>query len=78
MTRSTDRPAAPALAPGGALRTAGRIALGAALVFAGTSHLTFARQEFQAQVPGWVPVDDDGGPPPGEPERDASERDSGD
>lgn len=59
MTRSTDRPAAPAAAPGGALRTAGRIALGAALVFAGTSHLTFARQEFQAQVPGWVPVDDD-------------------
>ncbi|VTR77161.1 DoxX family protein [Cellulomonas hominis] len=41
------------------LRTAGRIALGAVLVFAGTSHLTFAREEFQAQVPGWVPVDED-------------------
>ncbi|WP_282945287.1 DoxX family protein [Cellulomonas endometrii] len=40
-------------------RTAGRIALGAVLVFAGTSHLTFAREEFQAQVPGWVPVDED-------------------
>ncbi|MBU5423838.1 hypothetical protein KQI48_14310 [Cellulomonas hominis] len=62
MTRTTDRPATPApvaRAPGGALRTAGRLALGAALVFAGSSHLTFARQEFQAQVPAWVPVDDD-------------------
>ncbi|QZN87444.1 hypothetical protein [Cellulomonas sp. C5510] len=45
--------------PGGRLRTAGRLALGAALAFAGTGHLTFAREEFQAQVPGWVPVDDD-------------------
>jgi uncharacterized membrane protein len=44
---------------GGGARTAGRIALGAVLVFAGTSHLTFAREEFQAQVPGWVPVDED-------------------
>lgn len=62
MTRTTDRPTTPApaaRAPAGALRTAGRLALGAALVFAGTSHLTFARQEFQAQVPAWVPVDDD-------------------
>lgn len=62
MTRTTDRPATPAPAarvPAGALRTAGRLALGAALVFAGASHLTFARQEFQAQVPAWVPVDDD-------------------
>ncbi|WAP52256.1 hypothetical protein OL239_02835 [Arthrobacter sp. ATA002] len=40
-------------------RRAGAIALGAFLAFAGTSHLTFAREEFQAQVPGWVPVDDD-------------------
>jgi len=29
------------------------------LAFAGTSHLTFARDEFQAQVPAWVPLDDD-------------------
>jgi uncharacterized membrane protein len=43
----------------GAMRTAGRIGLGAVLAFAGTSHLTFARDEFQAQVPGWVPVDED-------------------
>jgi uncharacterized membrane protein len=40
-------------------RTAGRVLLGAFLVFAGTGHLTFARQEFQAQVPDWFPVDDD-------------------
>ena len=40
-------------------RTVGRIALGAALLFAGLTHLTVARQEFQAQVPEWVPVDDD-------------------
>lgn len=37
----------------------GRLVLGAALVFAGTSHLTWARQEFQAQVPPWVPLDPD-------------------
>lgn len=40
-------------------RTLGRLALGAALVLAGTSHLTTAREEFQAQVPPWVPVDAD-------------------
>lgn len=36
-----------------------RIALGAMLVTAGISHLTFARKEFRAQVPDWVPVDKD-------------------
>ncbi|MDM7991449.1 hypothetical protein [Arthrobacter sp. zg-Y877] len=35
------------------------VGLGTFLAFAGTSHLTFARQEFQAQVPGWVPLDED-------------------
>lgn len=40
-------------------RTAARRALGAGLVFAGIAHLTFARQEFQAQVPPWVPVEAD-------------------
>jgi uncharacterized membrane protein len=40
-------------------RHVGRVGLGAVLAFAGTSHLTFARQDFQAQVPEWVPVDDD-------------------
>ena len=33
--------------------------LGAALIFAGTSHLTFARATFQAQVPTWLPLDAD-------------------
>lgn len=36
-----------------------RILLGAMLVFTGTSHLTFARAEFVAQVPHWVPLDPD-------------------
>ena len=40
-------------------RTIGRIALGSVLLLAGTSHLTFAREEFAAQVPPWVPVDTD-------------------
>lgn len=29
------------------------------MTFAGLAHLTVARQEFQAQVPSWVPVDED-------------------
>lgn len=40
-------------------RSAARIVLGLALLFAGTSHLTFAREEFAAQVPDWFPVGDD-------------------
>jgi uncharacterized membrane protein len=40
-------------------RTIARIGLGGILVFAGISHLTFARKDFRAQVPGWVPVDED-------------------
>lgn len=43
----------------GHLRTLGRVGLGLALAGAGVSHLTFARQEFQAQVPSWVPIDPD-------------------
>ena len=38
---------------------AARIALGLTLMFAGTSHLTFARKAFKAQVPPWVPVEPD-------------------
>ena len=38
-----------------AAQKAGRIALGAIMVFAGVGHLTFARSEFRAQVPDWVP-----------------------
>ncbi|WP_195840700.1 DoxX family protein [Arthrobacter sp. BL-252-APC-1A] len=40
-------------------RRAAAVVLGLFLMFAGTSHLTFARDEFQAQVPGWVPLDKD-------------------
>jgi uncharacterized membrane protein len=36
-----------------------RVLLGAALFYAGLSHLTFARVEFLAQVPAWVPLDPD-------------------
>ncbi|MBF4568565.1 DoxX family membrane protein [Plantibacter sp. VKM Ac-2880] len=44
---------------GSIARTAARLLLGGALVFAGISHLTFARKDFQAQVPEWVPIDED-------------------
>lgn len=33
-----------------------RLLLGAMLFFAGLGHLTWARTEFQAQVPDWVPM----------------------
>ena len=36
-------------------RTVARLALGAFLVRAGVGHLTTEREEFQAQVPDWVP-----------------------
>jgi uncharacterized membrane protein len=41
------------------LRNATQLLLGAALTYAGTSHLTTSRQEFQAQVPNWVPLSAD-------------------
>jgi uncharacterized membrane protein len=40
-------------------RTIARIGLGAFLTFAGVSHLTWSRREFQAQVPTWMPIDAD-------------------
>jgi uncharacterized membrane protein len=43
----------------GHIQTFLRILLGASLLFAGISHLTFARTEFLAQVPNWVPLDGD-------------------
>lgn len=45
--------------PAGAGRTLVRLLLGGALAFAGTAHLTFAREEFRAQVPPWLPLDVD-------------------
>jgi uncharacterized membrane protein len=52
MTDQLDKPTS-------AKRTAARIALGAILVFAGASHLTFARDDFRAQVPEFVPLKED-------------------
>lgn len=43
----------------GPARTAARWLLGLGLAGAGAAHLTVAREEFQAQVPGWLPVDAD-------------------
>jgi uncharacterized membrane protein len=51
LTRPSPRTSVP--------RTLTRIVLGLMLVGAGVSHLTVAREEFQAQVPGWFPVDED-------------------
>lgn len=41
------------------IKKAARILLGANLIFAGISHLTFARKAFRAQVPDWVPLPKD-------------------
>ena len=41
------------------LRNATQLLLGAALAYAGTTHLTTSRTEFQAQVPNWVPFSAD-------------------
>ncbi|WP_353813450.1 DoxX family protein [Agromyces sp. SYSU T00266] len=53
MTRS------PSVPPSTPARSAGRWFLAASLAFAGVSHLTWARREFRAQVPPWVPMDAD-------------------
>ncbi|GAB3239973.1 membrane protein [Hymenobacter seoulensis] len=41
------------------LQNIARGLLGTFMVVAGTGHLTFARQEFQAQVPDFIPLDKD-------------------
>ncbi len=41
------------------VRSAARVVLGGALIIAGLGHLTFARTDFQAQVPDWVGIDKD-------------------
>jgi uncharacterized membrane protein len=41
------------------IKKASRVFLGAFLVTAGISHLTFLRKPFQAQVPDWVPLKKD-------------------
>ena len=49
--------------PGGSVpslpRTIARLVLGAFLIFAGISHLSFARTAFYAQVPPWLPLNTD-------------------
>jgi len=40
-------------------KTVARKLLGGGLIFAGISHLTFARRQFRAQVPDWVPLEKD-------------------
>ena len=40
------------------MRRTAQLLLGALLLFTGTAHLTFARAQFQAQVPSWVPIDE--------------------
>jgi uncharacterized membrane protein len=46
-------------APGSRVRTMFRWLLGLSLLGAGLGHLSWARTEFQAQVPPWVPMDKD-------------------
>ena len=41
------------------LQNVARGLLGSFMIVAGTGHLTFARQDFQAQVPDFVPLDKD-------------------
>jgi uncharacterized membrane protein len=55
LRRAIAEPPPPATRP----QTITRVVLGLSLVWAGISHLTFAREEFRAQVPGWFPVDED-------------------
>ena len=54
---TTHTPAGPAIET--TAQKVGRIALGSFMTFAGISHLTFAREEFSAQVPPWAPVPTD-------------------
>lgn len=53
--RSLAEPAPPATRG----QNAARLGLGTFMSFAGASHLTFARDDFQAQVPDWFPIDKD-------------------
>jgi len=41
------------------IKTIAKYGLGAMLISAGIGHLTFARKEFQAQVPEWVSLEKD-------------------
>ena len=54
-----DRPGGTISALGAAARVVGQVGLGAALIGAGTLHLTSGRKAFRAQVPSWLPADPD-------------------
>jgi len=41
------------------LQTAMRILLGSLMILAAVGHFTFQREEFQAQVPDWIPMSKD-------------------
>lgn len=41
------------------MQTVARVVLGSTMVAAGVLHLTTQREEFQAQVPEWFPIDTD-------------------
>ena len=56
VTRTDPTPGVAAADP---RRTAGRALLAGVLLVAGVAHLSWARDEFQAQVPDWVPLDAD-------------------
>ena len=58
ITKALQSLTAPSPAPTAAETTA-RLGLGAFMSTAGISHLTFAREDFQAQVPDWFPMDKD-------------------
>jgi uncharacterized membrane protein len=49
----------PATVPTSAVQRIFRVLLGIFMVLAGTGHLTFQREMFQAQVPDWVPLSKD-------------------
>jgi uncharacterized membrane protein len=54
---SIELPSPPPTTPA---RTAARLALAGVLIFAGFSHLFWARDTFRAQVPKSIPLDEDG------------------
>jgi len=57
--RKGSEQSASATAGTGPVRTIARWLMGLALGAAGIAHLTVLREEFQAQVPSWTPVDAD-------------------
>lgn len=59
MNAPATQPTTARVRAGRVMRAIARIALGIALTFAGVSHLSTARAEFQAQVPTWLPLDAD-------------------